>query len=242
LTWQRLHQTWDSPALLGRSMDLLILGHVGTRVLVFPTSRGSYHEWEDRHMPDAVGEQLAAGTMQLFCVASADDASWYNETIPIHERAEWQSRFDAYLRDEVLPRTLSLNPDPFLITTGASFGGYHALNFAMRHPDLVNRTLSMSGLPDIKRLTDGWSDDAVYFQNPADFVRHEHDAGRLAALRRMDIILAVGRDDSLCASNEEFSGSLWSAGIGNSLRVWDGWAHDWPYWQRMLQLYIGGHD
>ena len=62
---------------------------------------------------------------------------------------------------------------------------------------------------------------------------------RLAALRRMDIILAVGRDDSLCASNEEFSGSLWGKGIGNALRIWDGWAHDWPYWQRMLQLYMG---
>ena len=136
----------------------------------------------------------------------------------------------------------SVNDDPFLITTGASFGGYHALNFAMRHPALVNRTLSMSGLPDIKRLTAGWSDDAVYFQNPADFIRHEHDENRLAALRRMDIILAVGRDDSLRTSNEEFSDSLWGKGIGNALRIWDGWAHDWPYWQQMLQLYVGGHD
>ena len=31
-------------------------------------------------------------------------------------------------------------------------------------------------------------------------------------------------------------------GIGNALRIWDGWAHDWPYWERMIRLYIGGHD
>ena len=240
--WPRSHHTWISPALLGRPMDLLVFGHAGARVLAFPTSRGSYHEWEDRRMPDVIGDQLEAGTLQLFCVASADDASWYDETIPVHDRAAWQARYDAYLRDEVLPFMLEQNDDPRLITTGASFGGYHALNFAMRHPELVHRVLSMSGLPDIKRLTGGWSDDAVYFQNPADFIRHEHEAGRLAALRRMDIILAVGRDDSLCASNQEFSGTLWREGIGNALRIWDGWAHDWPYWQQMLQLYIEGHD
>ena len=240
--WQRLHQTWNSPALLGRAMDLLVFGHAGARVLAFPTSRGSYHEWEDRHMPDVLGQQLRAGTLQLFCVASADDASWYDETVPIHERAEWQGRYDAFLKDEVLLRTRTLNGSARLITVGASFGGYHALNFAMRHPQLVTRVLSMSGLPDIRRLTNGQSDDAVYFQNPAEFMRLEHDPERLAAFRRMDIILAVGRDDPLAASNEEFSRTLWDGGIGNALRVWDGWAHDWPYWQKMLGLYIGGHD
>ncbi|MGH7524987.1 MAG: alpha/beta hydrolase-fold protein [Gemmatimonadales bacterium] len=122
-------------------MDILIFGHAGSRVLVFPTSRGSFHEWEDRHMPDVVGDQLERGALQLYCVASVDDASWYDETIPIHERAEWQSRYDSYLKDEVLPFMAGRNASPFLITTGASFGGYHALNFALRHPDLVQRAL-----------------------------------------------------------------------------------------------------
>ena len=242
MSWQRLHQTWESPALLGRTMDLLVFGHAGARVLAFPTSRGSYHEWEDRRMPEVLGEQLLAGTLQLFCVASADETSWYDDALTMHERAEWQARYDTFLTSEVLPRMAALNDDPTLITVGASFGGYHALCFAMRHPELVQRVLSMSGLPDIKRLTAGWSDDAVYFQNPADFMRHEHDEKRLAAFRAMDIILAVGQDDSLAPSNIEFSQTLWNCGIGNALRVWNGWAHDWPYWQQMLQLYIGGHD
>ena len=240
--WQRLHQTWDSPALLGRRMDLLVFGHAGARVLAFPTSRGSYHEWEDRHMPEVLSEQLRVGTLQLFCVASADDASWYNDAISIRERAEWHARYDACLKDEVLARTRTLNGSPRLITVGASFGGYHALCFAMRHPELVTRALSMSGLPDIRRLTNGESDDEVYFQNPAEFMQNEHDEARLAAFRKLDIILAVGRDDPLSPGNGEFSRILWDRGIGNALRIWDGWAHDWPFWQQMLQRYIGGHD
>jgi esterase/lipase superfamily enzyme len=240
--YDRLHHTWQSAALLGRTMDLIAYGHGGMKVLAFPTSRGSYHEWEDRHMPDVLGDRLRAGTMQLFCVSSADDASWYDETIPVHDRAGWQARYDDCIKGEALPFIASLNPDPFLVTTGASFGGYHALTFALRHPHLVQRVLSMSGLPDIKRLTHGWSDDAVYFQNPGDFMRHEHDPERLAAFRAMDIILAVGRDDPLCPGNEEFSRTLADRNIPHALHIWDGWAHDWQWWQQMLGLYIGERD
>jgi len=30
--------------------------------------------------------------------------------------------------------------------------------------------------------------------------------------------------------------------VGNALRHWDGWAHDWPFWADMIRKYIGGHD
>ena len=61
-------------------------------------------------------------------------------------------------------------------------------------------------------------------------------------MRRMDIIIAIGQDDPMRGNSEYFSGRLWSRGIGNALRIWDGWSHDWPYWQRMIQTYIGGSD
>ena len=38
------------------------------------------------------------------------------------------------------------------------------------------------------------------------------------------------------------SGALWDKGVGNALRIWDGWSHDWPYWAKMTRAYIGGHD
>ena len=33
-----------------------------------------------------------------------------------------------------------------------------------------------------------------------------------------------------------------TADVWHALRIWDGWFHDWPCWQRMLDLYLGGHD
>ena len=54
--------------------------------------------------------------------------------------------------------------------------------------------------------------------------------------------MAIGEGDPSIQNNRDFSTILWNKGIGNALRVWDGWAHDWPYWEKMVRMYIGGHD
>jgi esterase/lipase superfamily enzyme len=102
--------------------------------------------------------------------------------------------------------------------------------------------LAFSGFFDIRRFTEGYTDDMVYRHNPMQFIPNEHDYFRLEALRRCDIIMAVGRDDRLVEHSRQLSGILWGKGIGNALREWDGWSHDWPYWEQMVLRYIGGHD
>ncbi len=235
------HFGWYSPAL-GRDMRVLILGHAGARVLVFPTSGGGYTEWAERGMQHALEEHIARGWVQLFCVDHVHGESWYAEHLHPGTRAWRHLQYDQYLTAELLPFTASRNANPFVIAIGASFGAYHAAAFGLRHPDLVHRIIGLSGLYDIRRFTGGYSDHNVYAVNPAEFIPHEHDAWRLDAMRRQDIILAVGSDDPLCDSNRHFSSLLWNKGIGNALRVWNGWYHDWPYWQQMTQRYIGGHD
>jgi esterase/lipase superfamily enzyme len=116
------------------------------------------------------------------------------------------------------------------------------MSFGLHFPEKVDRILGFSGLYDIRTFTNGYSDDIVYRYNPMQFIPNEHDPGRLAALRHIDIIMATGRDDRLIDSARALSGVLWAKGIGNALREWDGWSHDWPYWTRMMHAYIGGHD
>ena len=232
---------WRSPAL-GREMEMLVIGHTGARVLVFPTSLGNHYEWADRRMHEVLGEHLERGWIQLYCMDQVHGESWYGEHLHPSQRARRHLEYDRYLRDEVVPFTLHRNPNPYLITVGASFGAYHAACFGFRHPNLVNRIIGLSGLYDVKQLTGGYSDAEVYACNPFDFMRHEHEPGRLEAFRGQDIIFVIGQDDPSCGNNREFSDLLWQKDIGNALRIWDGWAHDWPYWERMMKLYIGGHD
>ncbi len=237
----REYHRWYSPSL-ERDMELLVFGHAGARVLAFPTSMGSFFQWEDTGMITTLGDQLENGDLQIFCVDSVDGESWYAKGRPPAERAWRHVQYDRYILNEVLPFTSQHNANPLLITTGTSFGAYHAVNFAFRYPYLVDRVIGMSGLYDIKTFTGGYTDDNVYFNSPIDFMKNEHDPARLKALRHIDIILAIGRDDSNFPNNECLSGLLWSNDIWHSLRIWDGWGHDWPWWQKMIRTYIGGHD
>jgi len=71
----REYHKWFSPRLQ-RDMELLIFGHSGTPVLVFPTSMGRFFDYENRHMIDAVHGKYENGQLQGFCVDSVDSESW----------------------------------------------------------------------------------------------------------------------------------------------------------------------
>jgi esterase/lipase superfamily enzyme len=142
----------------------------------------------------------------------------------------------------VLPLIRSKNTNLFLITHGCSFGAYHALNIALRHPHLFGRVLAFSGKYDMSNFFGGYYDNTIYFNTPSHFIRNLHDRQLLDAIRRLDIIIAVGKDDPNIEHNRALSAALWQKGIGHALREWDGWSHDWPYWQQMIRLYIHGHD
>ncbi|GMQ79550.1 MAG: hypothetical protein BMS9Abin02_2149 [Anaerolineae bacterium] len=73
---KREYHRWYSPSL-ARDMELLIFGHSGARLLVFPTSMGRFFEWEDRGMIGSLSDQIERGWLQLTCVDSIDEDSWY---------------------------------------------------------------------------------------------------------------------------------------------------------------------
>src|SRR4051794_16187855 len=218
---RRTYHRWFSPSLQ-RDMELLVFGHAGARVLAFPPSTHPFYDWEDRGLVHSLRWHLETGHLQLFCVDQVDGESWYGRHLHPAQRASRYAQYEKYLVEEVVPFTLRENADPFLIAAGPSFGAYHAATFAFRHPHLVGRLLGMSGIYDITRFTDGYYDENVYFHNPLDFVANEHDPARLAALKRLEVILMVGADDPLRGQNERLSTVLWAKDVWHALRIWDG--------------------
>jgi esterase/lipase superfamily enzyme len=237
----REYHRWYSPAL-HRDMELLVLGHGGARALVFPTSMGRFFEWEDRGMHHVLGDLIEAGRLQLFCVDSVDAESWYARHKHPGERAGRHVQYQDYLSREVLPFTWERNQTRFLMAMGASLGAYHAVDFAFHQPYVFSRVIGLSGVYDIGQFVDGHLDDHVFAHNPSHYASHLRDPAHLDALRRMDIILVTGAEDPNVDNTRYLSRILWERGIGNALRIWDGWAHDWPYWESMIRRYVGGHD
>jgi esterase/lipase superfamily enzyme len=148
--------------------------------------------------------------------------------------------YENYLIHEVLPLMSSRNPTAYLIVTGASFGAYHAMNFALRHPDKTNRVIAMSGMFNVERWLGGYWDDNVYFNCPCLYLPNEYDEGRLNVLLRLDIIMAIGREDPNYENNRWFSGVPGQGHWQRPARV-GRLGHDWPVAEDDT-IYIGGHD
>ena len=224
---------------LGREMELLVFGHGGPPVIVFPSSMGAFFEYEDRGMVGALAPKLEYGRLQLFCVASVDKESWYNRHVHPRQRVERHLAYEAYVLGDVVPLIRQLNPSVGIGVTGCSFGAYHAMVMALRHPRVFTSCVTMSGAFDISQFLDGWSDNDAYLLNPPWFLPPLRDPFYLDQYRRNKFVLATGEWDICRKANEDFSGILGAKGIPHSLHVWGfGSKHDWPYWQPMASAYL----
>ena len=225
---------------LNKEMQLLVLGHAGMPYIVFPSSRGRYFEYEDAGVPRAVADKLDRGEVQFFCPDSVDDESWYNKNIHPHDRVARHVQYENYILHDVIPLIRSKNSTPALGVTGCSFGAFHALNFTLRHPDLLNACVAMSGGWDQKQFLDGYYDDLCYFNIPVDYIPNMTDPWYLGHLRdHVKITLAAGDSDICLGYNYEMAKMLGTKGIPHWLDVWGGnEKHDWPLWQKMARKYF----
>jgi esterase/lipase superfamily enzyme len=234
----REYHKWFSHDLQ-REMELLVFGHAGIPLLVFPTSQGRFFEYEDRGMIGAVAHKIDKGSLQFYCVDSVDSESWYNRGAHPYWRVQRHMQYERYLLNDVLPLIRQKNSSSSFGTTGCSFGGYHAMTLTLRHPDIVTHCVTMGAAFDIKRFTDGWYSEDVYFNNPPDFLSNLNDSWYLDRYRHMGLLLITGEHDMCWNENERMAAILSAKGIPHRLEVWrDGTGHDWPWWQRMAQVYF----
>ncbi|HEY0264644.1 MAG TPA: alpha/beta hydrolase-fold protein [Granulicella sp.] len=229
---------WFSPRL-GRDMELLVFGHAGVPTLVFPTSRGRFYEWENRGMVNAVAAQVEHGELMLICVDSIDTESWYNRGVGPRWRIARHMQYESYLLEEVVPLIRALGNHERLAAAGASFGGYHAANLALRNPDLFRAFLAMGAMFDLSVFLDGYYDEDCYFNLPTHYLPNMNDSWHLDRFRQNTYVLATGEYDICRGYMEHMAGMMWSKGIPARLDVWGyGSMHDWPEWEKMVRVYL----
>jgi esterase/lipase superfamily enzyme len=240
----REYHRWWSPRL-HRDMELLVFGHDGAKVLVFPTRDGRFHEYEDIRMTEALRLKLEAGHLQLYCVDSLAPESLYCREASPPERVRRLRQYEEYLLCEVLPFMEARNPHECVTAHGCSLGAYHAANVAFRHPARFRKLAAFSGRYDLTQrveefpdLFDGHYDEDIYFHTPLHFLPNLASEAELSALRRMDILLVIGDEDPFLESNRTLHRILEAKGIPHRLEIWRGRAHQGHAWRKMAQLYL----
>jgi esterase/lipase superfamily enzyme len=231
------HKWWSWR--LDRDMELLVFGHGGVPIVVFPSSQGRFFEFEDRGLIGAVAHKIDSGEIQLYCLDSVDAESWYNRDVPPRWRIARHVQYENYIMEEVLPFIRLRNFDPHLVSVGCSFGGYHAVNVALRHPDRFTGFLSMSGAFDLSNFLGGYYDQDVYINMPPHNQPNLSDPWFFDRYRNNTYILASGWDDHCLWQSQNLARIMGEKGVPHHLYIWDSWnSHDWPTWARMMNEYL----
>ena len=228
---------------LQREMELLIFGHAGSPVLLFPTRMGRFYDYENWGVIKALEEKIVSGKNQLYCLDSIDAESFYCKNIPPTDRIYRYTLYEKYLLEEVIPFIKQQNKNE-LISAGCSLGAYHAVNIAFRHPHLFKKTIGISGRYDLTiqvkhfdNLFEGYLDDTVYSNMPALYIPNFSSKEKIS-LQNLDIILVVGKEDLFVKNNLQLSESLRKKNIPHQLHLVEGEAHKAIYWGALLNTYL----
>ncbi|MBC7931239.1 MAG: hypothetical protein H7Z38_11820 [Rubrivivax sp.] len=203
---------------------------------------GSAGDWVSAraHLAD-----YAASYPFIIVVPEGRDA-WYTDGLVVNEK------FESYFVEELIPdverRFRAIASREGRAVAGLSMGGYGALKFGLKHPDVFAFAASMSGAlraaswladeslpkfvkPSIERVYGG-ADTPVRRGNDIFALAREITPER--ALSLPYFYLDCGTEDFLISNSRDFSALLIEKKIPHEFRQLPG-AHNWPYWDRQVQ-------
>ncbi|HEY0417119.1 MAG TPA: alpha/beta hydrolase-fold protein [Gaiellaceae bacterium] len=223
---------------------VITYGHYGRPVVAFPSENGGAADWEERGMVDAVASLLEGGRLKLYCIPSFDHESWTRDDLPLEERARRHGHYEWWLLTRLVPFVQTDSHTHELLAAGTSFGAYHAANICLKRADIFPAAICMSGVYDVSVQGGGERGEAVYFNNPMDYVANLH-GDHLDWLRRQaSLVLVCGQgqwEDTTGAleSTRRFGSLLAEKGIRHEVDLWGhDVAHDWPSWRRQLAHHL----
>jgi len=223
---------------------VIAYGHYGRSLIAFPSENGEVSDWEDRGMVHVLGPLLEQGRLKLYCVPSFDRESWTRGDLPLEERARRHGHYEWWVLTRMMPFVQTDSHSADALVAGCSFGAYHAANFCLKRADLFPLAICMSGVYDVSVQGGGERGEAVYFNNPMDYVANT-TGDHLDWLRsRASLLLICGQgqwEDTTGAldSTRRFAGLLGEKGIRYELDLWGhDVPHDWPSWQRQIAHHV----
>ena len=227
------YHKWYSPTL-SLDIEMLVFGHAGYPLVLFPTTMGKHNECRDMQLIESAKWFLDEGLVQIYCPDSINELSWYDKNIHPADRVKNHIVYDEFIMNEIVNPICSERGIQKVAVAGVSFGGYHAANFAFKHPERVSHMFSLSGSFDIKSFLDGYYDDNVFYNNPVDFLTDSNHPD----LWNMNIILGTS-DWDICLEANQILAKILS---DKNIPFWFDerkWAeHDWPIWRQMFPHYL----
>lgn len=232
---------------MGRAMHLWRFGHYGVPLLVMPSSAGMAHEWEYNGLIETLRPLIEGGRLKLYCSESNVSETWGGEGVHPTDQIRRHRDFETYIVDELVPmiRRDCRSATIRLAVAGTSLGAFYAANLVLRYPELFFYGLCLSGRYDATWLTDGFSNDDIYYNNPMAFVPNlaGDELERVRSRTHMDLVCGQGNfEGDNIAATQAFARVLGKKGISH---VHDLWGHDVTHepkwWSLQAAHYLTRH-
>jgi esterase/lipase superfamily enzyme len=196
---------------LGRDMEYKRFGHAGRPVVMFPTSRGRFFQYEDTGTIAALADFIEAGRIQVWTLDGIDDESFFGKDPDMQQRIGRHEAYFRYSRDEAFPE----------LTAGviALSGVYSTRDFfgaALDGGIYFNSPLDyLAGLTDERILE------------------------RLRSLRLFFCCGQGAWEGRMLVETRELEAILRGKGIPAWVDYWGkDVSHDWPWWHRQLVYFM----
>lgn len=205
---RRHHIQLESPSSRG-SGDVLVHGHFGRPVLMFPPAGCRAWDIDDEGMIDALTDLVEGGRAKIFCVDGRDEGDTMSE-----------AAYDAWVLEQVLPFVYSDCGGPLeVLAAGCGDGAVSAAGLAIQRADLFPVALCMSGRYD---------DEVLAALDRLDPDHTEWISGRVL------VVLGAGTDELDLAAAQEFAARLADLGIRHEVApVPAGTPGGWPSWRHL---------
>ena len=223
--------------------DVTQYGTAGRPVIAFPEGDSSCASWGEGGMVDALAGLIDAGRVRLFCVDSADDASWYAGYAPADYRLTSLGGYFDLVENELAQLVRNKAPDAGApIVVGAGLGALNATIAMLRKPSLYGGLLALSGTYDAAWVVGDAMSDAWRAFSPVDLVRGLGDNPLLVkALSGLQLafVCGTGAGEEGGQTQRTLQGELEAAGVGATFEYWGADVdHSWGWWLVAARLLL----
>lgn len=236
-----IYERFPSEAM-GRDMHVWRYGWWGAPVLVFPSAAGFAHEWQKEGMIDHLAPLLQAGKIKLYCPESNVAEAFTREGSGAEKIAK-HVRYERFILETMVP---FIRKDCNLTTArigtvGCSLGGLYAALFALKHPEVFDYALCMSGRYEVSQFLGGHHGADVYFNSPLAFVPNL--AGEaLERTRRTHLTMVCGTgqwEEGCIEETIALCDQLRAKGIPHDRDIWGKESkHHWSWWKKQTTAHL----
>ncbi|MGD1006511.1 MAG: esterase [Ignavibacteriaceae bacterium] len=231
------YHKWHSNDL-DREFEMLVFGHYGYPIILFPTFNAHYWEAKDFGLINSASYLIDSGQIKIYCPDGVDCLSWDNNSIEPANKVITQIAYEKTILNDVIGFVKHETSLERVGVAGCNFGAYHALNLAFKHPDKVEKLICIGGFFDIKQFIYNYYDDNCYFNNPPDYLPNLTDNRYLNQFKTMKIILGIDESDQYLEQNKNISGILRSKSVNHWLDVRPNNGHNWEFRREVFPKYL----